>query len=136
MAGSGYPFAKAVHIGCAALSLAGFGVRGVLVLVGSPWGLTRFARVAPHVVDTVLLASAIGLAVFTGQYPFADGWLTAKLLALVLYIVLGSIALRRGTRPPAVRIAAFAGALATGGYIVSVALMRDPRGMLGWLLPG
>lgn len=136
MAGSGYVLVKAVHIGCAALSLAGFGVRGVLVLAGSPWGLTGFARVAPHVVDTVLLASAIWLAVLAGQYPFADGWLTAKLLALVLYIVLGSIALRHGTRPPALRIAAFAGALATGGYIVSVALTRDPRGVLGWLLSG
>ena len=136
MAGSGYLFTQGLHVGCAALSIAGFCARGVLALAGSRAVATRFARVAPHVVDTVLLASAIWLIVLTGQYPFAQSWLTAKLLALLGYIGLGSIALRQGTRSPAQRAAAFAAALAMVGYIVSVALTRDPRGALVWLLPG
>jgi len=75
-------------------------------------------------VDTVLLASAIWLAWFLGQSPFVHAWITAKVLALLAYIVLGTIALRRGrTRP--VRIAAFGAALAAAGYIVAVALTRD-----------
>jgi uncharacterized membrane protein SirB2 len=102
------------------------------MLRGSPLLQSRVARVVPHVVDTVLLASAIWLAWAIGQAPFVHGWLTAKVLALVAYIALGRLALRPG-RPRGVRGAAFAAALATAAYIVSVALTRDPRGPLAWL---
>jgi uncharacterized membrane protein SirB2 len=75
-------------------------------------------------VDTVLLASAAWLAWFLGQVPFVHGWITAKVLALVLYIVLGMLALRRG-RTKRQRAAAFVAGLATVAYIVAVALTRD-----------
>ena len=116
---------KAAHIACAILSIAGFALRGILMLADSPLLATRFARVAPHVVDTLLLASALWLAALIGQYPFVEGWLTAKVLALIAYIVLGTLALKRG-RTKTVRITAFALALAAVLYIVSVALTRDP----------
>jgi uncharacterized membrane protein SirB2 len=90
----------------------------------SPLLRLRFVRIAPHVVDTLLLASAVWLAWFLGQVPFVHGWITAKVLALVAYIVLGTIALRRG-RSRAVRAAAFGAALAAAAYIVAVALTRD-----------
>ena len=118
-----------VHAGSAALSITGFIARGVLMLIESPRLQSRFARVTPHVVDTVLLASAIALSWRSGQYPFAQSWLTAKLLALVAYILLGTIALKRG-RSKAIRATAFALALGTVLYIVSVALTRDPIGFL------
>ena len=119
-----YLAVRALHIGCAALSIAGFAARGMLMLVDAPLLKRRFVRVAPHVVDTALLASAIWLAWFIGQVPFVHGWITAKVLALVAYIVLGTIALRRG-RGRAVRAAAFGAALAAAAYIVAVALTRD-----------
>jgi hypothetical protein len=53
-------------------------------------------RVLPHIVDTVLLASAIAMAVISAQYPFAAGWLTAKLIGLLIYIGCGTMALKRG----------------------------------------
>lgn len=120
---------KAVHAGSAALSIAGFAVRGILMLRDSPWLRSRFARVAPHVVDTVLLGSAIALSWLSGQYPFAQGWLTAKVLALLAYIALGTLALKPG-RSKAVRATAFALALAAVAYIVTVALTRNPLGFL------
>lgn len=120
---------KAVHAGSAALSIAGFAVRGILMLRDSPWLQSRFARVAPHVVDTVLLGSAVALAWLSGQYPFAQSWLTAKVLALAAYIALGTIALKRG-RSRTIRAVAFALALGAAGYIVTVALTRDPLGFL------
>ncbi|MDH4173114.1 MAG: SirB2 family protein [Betaproteobacteria bacterium] len=123
-AAEAYLAVRALHIGCAALSIAGFAVRGALMLAGSPWLQKRFVRVAPHVVDTVLLASAAWLAWFLGQVPFVHGWITAKVLALLAYIVLGTIALRRGRNRTA-RAAALAAALAAAGYIVAVALTRD-----------
>lgn len=107
------------------LSIAGFAARGLLMLADSPILKSRFVRIAPHVVDTVLLASAVWLAWFLGQVPFVHGWITAKVLALVVYIVLGAIALKRG-RTKRVRVPAFAGALACVAYIVAVALTRDP----------
>jgi len=120
---------KVVHIACAILSISGFALRGILMLAGSPLLAARFARVAPHVVDTVLLASALWLAALIGQYPFVQGWLTAKVLALIAYIVLGTVALKRA-RGKAARAVAFALALCAAAYIVSVALTRDPLGFL------
>ena len=127
-----YFLAKNAHVGCVILSLGGFAARGALMLIGSPVLETRLVRVAPHVVDTLLLASAVWLAWILHQYPFVHGWLTAKVLGLVAYIVLGAIALRRG-RTKGLRVAAFIAASATAFYIVSVALTRDPRGFLLWL---
>ena len=106
------------------ITIAGFAARGVLMLRESPWLQRRCVRIAPHVVDTVLLASAAWLAWFLGQIPFVHGWISAKILALVLYIVLGMIALHRG-RTKRRRTGAFAAALAAAGYIVWVALTRD-----------
>lgn len=129
---TGYLLAKTIHVASVILSLGGFAARGALMLAASPLLERRFVRVAPHVVDTVLLASALWLAWIIHQYPFVQGWLTAKVIGLLVYIVLGAIALRRG-RTRGVRIAAFVGAAATACYIVSVALTHDPRGFLLWL---
>jgi uncharacterized membrane protein SirB2 len=107
-------------------------VRGLLMLRGSPLLAARFTRVAPHIVDTVLLASALALAWQSGQYPFAQGWLTAKLVALVAYVVLGSLALKRG-RSLRTRATFFMLALATVLYIVSVAVTRSPLGPLAMI---
>lgn len=116
---------KHFHMGCAAASGSLFVVRGAWMLRDSPRLQARWVRVAPHVVDTLLLASAIGLAVWSGQYPGAQHWLTAKVSALLAYIVLGTIALKRG-RTKMVRISAFIGALAVFGYIVAVAVTKQP----------
>jgi uncharacterized membrane protein SirB2 len=124
---------KAVHVACAVLSISGFALRGILMLADSPLLAARFARVAPHVVDTVLLASALWLAALIGQYPFVQGWLTAKVLALIAYIVLGAVALKRA-RSKAARAVAFVLALCAAAYIVSVALTRDPLGFLALAL--
>ena len=101
------------------------------MLAGSPLLQRRFVRIAPHVVDTLLLLSAIWLAWALGQAPFVQGWLTAKVLGLFAYILLGGLALRPG-RSKAVRSTAFVAALVTAGYIVSVAVTRDWRGFLAW----
>ena len=119
-----YVLVKHVHVGSVALSLAGFALRGVLMLAGSPLLASRFVRVAPHVVDTVRLASATWLAWFLMQYPFVHGWVTAKLIGLLAYIAFGMVALRRG-RTRGTRAAAFLAALMTAAYIVCVALTRD-----------
>ncbi len=94
------------------------------MLRDSPVLNTRWVRTVPHCVDTALLASGIGLALSTHQYPFVQGWLTAKVLALIAYIVIGAIGLRYG-RSKRVRRYAFIGALFIFAYIVGVALTRS-----------
>ncbi|MBQ5949299.1 SirB2 family protein [Massilia sp. ST3] len=116
---------KHLHMSFAVLSGGFFLVRGLWMLSGSALLQRRWVRIAPHVVDTLLLASAIGLAVWSRQYPFVAPWLTAKVLALAAYIVFGTIALKRG-RTPQVRLAAFAAALACFFYIVAVAVTKHP----------
>jgi uncharacterized membrane protein SirB2 len=119
-----YLAVRTLHVACAAISIAGFAARGALMLADSPLLRHRFVRIAPHVVDTLLLASAVWLAWFLAQVPFVHGWITAKIFALLAYIVLGMVALRRG-KSQRVRAVAFAAALASAGYIVWVALTRD-----------
>ncbi len=116
---------KTLHVACAVLSVSGYFARGLLMLRDSPLLAARVVRVAPHIIDTLLLASAIVLAARLEQYPFVHGWLTAKVLALIAYIVLGAIGLRYG-RTRNVRVAAWVAALLTFGYIVAVALTRRP----------
>ncbi len=129
---SGYLALKHLHLTTVILSFALFVLRGLWMLVDSPQLQRRWVRIAPHLIDTALLASAIGLTLILQQYPFVNGWLTTKVLALIVYIVLGGVALRHGpTR--AIRATAWVAALATFGYIVSVALTRQPLGFLaGW----
>ena len=119
-----YTLLKYLHVGCVALSGAGFVLRGAWMLQGSARLAQRWVRIVPHVVDTLLLASAIALALLIGQYPLVHGWLTAKVLGLVVYIVLGTIALKRG-RTRALRLAAFCGALLVFGYIIAVAMTKS-----------
>ncbi|RPJ45033.1 MAG: regulator SirB [Betaproteobacteria bacterium] len=120
-----YAVLKLIHVSCVVTSYALFVVRGVWMMRQSPLLGQRWIRVIPHLVDTMLLASAVAMAVMTRQYPFGVGWLTAKLLALVCYIGLGMIALKRGSTRGA-RIAAWVSAQAVFFYIVAVAITRNP----------
>ena len=115
---------KHLHITFAVVSGSFFMLRGLWMLLDSPLLQRRWVKVVPHVVDTLLLSSALVLVFWSGQYPFVQNWLTAKVLALVAYIVLGTIALKRG-KTRGVRAFALLAALATLAYIVAVALTRQ-----------
>ncbi|MGB7479057.1 MAG: SirB2 family protein [Burkholderiaceae bacterium] len=119
-----YLAVKHLHMSCVALSGTLFLLRGGWMLADSGMLARRWVRVLPHVVDTLLLTSAIVLAWWSGQYPLAQNWLTAKVLGLIVYIVLGTVALKRG-RTKTVRTIAFAGALLCFAYIVGVAVTRS-----------
>ena len=120
-----YLILKHTHLTAVALSFALFFLRGLWMLTDSAQLQKRWVKIVPHIVDTILLASAIALAVLIQQYPFVQAWLTAKLVALAVYIGLGTIAIKRG-RSKGVRVIAWIGALLTFGYIVAVALTRNP----------
>jgi uncharacterized membrane protein SirB2 len=124
-----YLAVKYVHVISVVLSLAGFFLRGILMMRDSPLLRARWVRVLPHINDTVLLAAALSLAAMSGQYPFVVGWVTAKVLGVIAYIILGALALRdAGTRR--MRIICWCASLAVFGWIVSVALTRQPLGFL------
>jgi len=130
-----YAILKLIHVSAVVLSFLGFTARGLGVLSGAGWVRHRLMRVLPHLVDTVLLLSAIGMLWIIRLPPWKAPWLMAKLAALVAYIALGVIALRPtspGRVPVArsVRLAAWIGALAVLGYIVSVAVTKSPCGAL------
>ena len=88
-----YLLVKYLHVTCVVLSVSLFVLRGSLELLAQPWRQWRLLKVAPHVIDTTLLTAALWLAWRIGQYPFVNGWLTAKVLALLAYILLGMRAL-------------------------------------------
>jgi len=116
---------KTVHVTCVVMSYALFFARGVWMIVDSPMLSRTWARILPHVNDTLLLAAAIALAWMLRQYPFVDAWLTAKVIGLVAYIGLGTIALKARCPKP-FRIAAWITAQFVFFYIVGVAITRNP----------
>jgi uncharacterized membrane protein SirB2 len=119
-----YLLVKQVHVTCAVISYLGFFARGVGMMRDAAWMGAKWVRIVPHVVDTLLLASALALAFMSRQYPLAQPWLTAKVIALAAYIVVGVFALRRG-RTRALRVGAWIAAQAVFFYIVAVALTRS-----------
>ena len=125
-----YGSIKFIHVGCVATSYALFVARGVWMLRESAMLQWRWVKIVPHVVDTVLLASAIALAVISHQYPLTNDWLTAKVVGLLIYIGLGTLALKRG-RTRRARMAAWLAAQAVFFYIVAVALTRQPLPLFG-----
>lgn len=120
---------KHLHVTCVVLSAIGFLLRALWMLSGNVLLSHRLTRVLPHVVDSLLLGSAIVLAVLIEQYPFVAPWVTAKVFGLIAYILLGTVALKRG-RTPEIRLAAFVAAILVYAWIVSVALSKNPVGYL------
>lgn len=95
------------------------------MLLEAQWLQKKLVKILPHVIDTILLLSAIKLMVILNQYPPEQSWLTAKIIGLICYIGFGIVALKRG-KTKTVRIGAFLLALASVGYILSVAITRNP----------
>lgn len=120
-----YIAVKHLHVTFAALSGILFFLRGIWMLGESSLLQQKWVKIVPHVIDTLLLGSALVMVFWSGQYPFVQGWLTAKVLALIAYIVLGTIALKRG-KTKQVRVTAFIAALVVFAYIIKVALTRQP----------
>lgn len=129
-----YPQIKFIHIACVVLSGSVFALRGMMMLAGSRWVYHPILRRGSYLIDTTLLTAAVLLTLILHQYPFVQAWLTAKVLLLLVYIVLGVFALRRG-RSRASRAAYFAAALAVFLFIVSIAIAHDPRGIFA-RMPG
>lgn len=120
---------KLLHQGSVVLSVSGFAARGIGSLAGAAWMRRRIHRIWPHLVDTLLLVSALVMAWMLQLNPLTTPWLAAKIAGLLLYIALGMVALRAG-RPLSLRVGAWLAALLVFGWIVSVALTKDPLGLL------
>ena len=119
-----YLVVKHLHITFAVISGSFFLLRGIWMLLDSSMLQRRWVKVVPHGVDTLLLTTAVVMVFWSGQYPFVQSWLTAKLIALIAYIGLGTMALKRG-KTRAVRTGALFAALSVFAYIVAVALTRQ-----------
>ena len=115
---------KDIHLSCVALAFISFVTRGIWMIQESRWLQMRWVNIVPHLIDSTLLASGIVLVFMLHQYPGTQTWLTVKLVALLLYIVVGSIALKRG-KTKTIRTLAWIGALGVFFYIIAVALSRE-----------
>ena len=127
-----YPQIKQAHIGFVLLSGGLFALRGLLLLAGQGWANARPVRWLSYTIDTGLLTAALMLLVVLKLNPFVVPWLAVKLVLLVVYVVLGYIALKRARGWP--RVAWYAAALACFGFMYTVARAHHPLGLLqGWL---
>lgn len=120
-----YAIIKNAHITFAVISISLFMLRAFWSVSESKKLQQRWAKIVPHINDTLLLSCAVYLMMTTGQYPFADHWLTAKFIALLVYIATGTIAIKRG-KTAGVRLLSSLLAIATFSYIFTVAVTRTP----------
>ncbi len=123
-----YPLIKHLHLSLVALSIAGFVLRYIGGVCQFAWVQGRFARIAPHVVDTFLLVAGVSLAFVLSLNPLTEPWLGTKLGLLLLYIGLGAITLKRA-KTPMTRLLFFVAAVAVFGQMIGVAVRQDT---LGW----
>lgn len=126
-----YLYIKWIHIAAVALSGLLFFLRGAMDLLAYNWRRWPVLRWLPHVIDTVLLSSAIVLTILLGQYPLTDHWLTAKVLGLISYVVLGVLALKSRSSLKR-RGVFFLLALLNFIYIIGVARTHHPASW--WVL--
>ena len=127
-----YSILKSLHTILAALTISGFLLRGYWMLTGSGLFRNRVTRIAPHIVDTLFLATAIWMVVEVQLAPLAQAWLQAKLVGLLAYIGLGMIAFRFSKTVEA-RIIAFVGAITSFTYVVGAAVSKSPWSWLAYL---
>ena len=120
---------KSIHMSTAFISISLFILRGFWVYRGSTMMNKKWVKIFPHINDTILLVTAAILALATQQYPFVDSWLTAKFIALIIYIILGMFALKRAKELKN-KVIFFVLSLLMFGYIVGVAFTRTA----GWVL--
>jgi uncharacterized membrane protein SirB2 len=131
--GAFYPQVKMLHMLAVLSSGTLFFLRGMALNVfGAAWPMAAPVRYLSYTVDTVLLIAALMLTAIIHQYPFVHPWLTVKVLLLLVYIGLGTFALKRG-RTANVRIGAWVAALAVFAFIASVALTHNPLGLFTML---
>ena len=114
---------KLIHMSSAFISISFYLLRGIWVFNSSEMMNKKWVKIIPHVNDTILLVTAIILAVSVQQYPFTHDWLTAKFIALLLYVVFGMFALKRAKEMNN-KIIFFVLSLLTFSYIIGVALNR------------
>ena len=123
---------KYAHLALAVFSISGFVLRGFWTMSGSALSAHKAVRIVPHVVDTLFLVTGITLVMQLAIPVMQSPWLLAKFAGLIAYVVLGSIALRRGRTPP-IRQVAFIGALSAFAYIVGAAVSRSPASWIAFL---
>jgi uncharacterized membrane protein SirB2 len=127
-----YLLLKTVHVVCAVASICGFMLRGYWMMRSSDMLQRKLTRIAPHVIDTLFLLSGIAMLYMLSLNPFTQGWLVAKFAGLIAYILLGTIAIKRGPTLQ-IRMIAFVGAVSVFAYIAGVALSRSAASWLAYL---
>ncbi len=125
-----YLILKTVHLVAAATTISGFLLRGYWMLTESDELQRRVTRIAPHVVDTIFLLSGVAMVWLLHMNPFTQPWLVAKFTGLIAYVLLGTIAIKRG-RTRRIRVIALVGAVSAFAYIAGVAFTKSP---FSWLM--
>lgn len=120
---------RIIHISCAILSISGFILRGIGLIQGASWMHHKATKRLPHIVDSLLLFTALVMVYLSQQYPFVLDWLTVKVICLIIYILLGMVALRWG-KSQHIQIMAWFLAVCVFFFIISVAITRSPLGFI------
>ncbi len=120
-----YLLFKHSHLTLVLISACFLVVRVIGASLQAQWLEQKWAKICPHIIDTLLLVSALALMFTLNQYPIVNAWLSAKIIALIAYIVLGAMALK-GCKTPLTRFILLGLAITCIGYMASVALTKNP----------
>lgn len=120
-----YFLIKHLHMTTAIVSIAFFIVRAWWSVREVALLQRRWVRILPHVNDTLLLVLGVMLTIMLSMSPHQHPWLAAKLLGLIVYILLGTVAIKRG-RTPLTRGLAAVAAIAVFFYVYGTAMTKNP----------
>ncbi len=124
-------FLKTIHVVCAVTTICGFILRGYWMMTASEWLQRKLVRIAPHVIDALFLISGLAMLYVLSINPFTQSWLVAKFAGLIVYILLGTIAIKRGPTLQ-IRVIAFVGAVSVFAYIAGVAVSHSAASWLAY----
>lgn len=119
---------KHTHLLLMAISVGFFIVRAISSITAAQWITAKWAKISPHVIDTLLVSTGIGLAIITSQYPFLTAWLTVKIGFLIAYIGFGVAVMKAPSAGK--KLLFFALAMLSVVFLISVALSRNPMGFM------
>lgn len=127
-----YLVLKIVHVTCAIATISGFILRSYWMMTSSELLSRKTTRIAPHIIDALFLASGIAMLYLISMNPFSQGWLVAKFAGLIVYVLLGTIAIKRGSTMQ-IRVISAVAAVSVFCYIAGVAFSRSVASWLAYL---
>lgn len=114
---------KHMHVTLVAISVVLFMLRFFWVTIGAGIARQKWVKIVPHIIDTALLLSIVGMLIHWQMWPWETPWLINKVIGLVGYILFGLVAMK--ATASWLRYVGFVGALSWIMFLMHIAFSKQ-----------